>query len=232
MALLEGKIALITGASRGIGKSIAQRFVQEGATVAFTYRSSDEKARALEEELTASGGKARGFKSDAGSLEQSEALHTLLKQRVANLREAAKAVCRALPASAEDEALEADRIARVAAGELSAEDAINKNLGPALDQLDEFGLLSKGLERAARMTEQNRQCTAEVTILKSELEAERVETQRLRAHADELAASLEATKVRVQPEVYSTLGSVLHTRKCIPHSRTCRTVLYSKVQSV
>ena len=41
MALLEGKIALITGASRGIGKSIAQRFVQEGATVAFTYRSSE-----------------------------------------------------------------------------------------------------------------------------------------------------------------------------------------------
>ena len=74
MALLEGKIALITGASRGIGKSDAQRFVQEGATVAFTYRSSDEKARALEEELTASGGTARGFKSDAGSLEQSEEL--------------------------------------------------------------------------------------------------------------------------------------------------------------
>ena len=74
MALLEGKIALITGASRGIGKSIAQRFVKEGATVAFTYRSSDEKARALEEELTASGGTARGFKSDAGSLEQSEEL--------------------------------------------------------------------------------------------------------------------------------------------------------------
>ena len=76
MALLEGKIALITGASRGIGKSIAQRFVQEGATVAFTYRSSDEKARALEEELTASGGTAHGFKSDAGSLEQSEELVT------------------------------------------------------------------------------------------------------------------------------------------------------------
>ena len=74
MALLEGKIALITGASRGIGKSIAQRFVQEGATVAFTYRSSDEKARALEEELTASGGTARGFNSDAGSLAQREEL--------------------------------------------------------------------------------------------------------------------------------------------------------------
>ena len=46
MPLLEGKIALITGASRGIGKGIAETFVAEGATVAFTYRSSEEKARA------------------------------------------------------------------------------------------------------------------------------------------------------------------------------------------
>ena len=74
MALLQGKVALITGASRGIGKSIAQRFVQEGATVAFTFRSSEEEAVTLERELTASGGTAKGFKSDAGSLEQSEAL--------------------------------------------------------------------------------------------------------------------------------------------------------------
>ena len=79
MALLQGKVALITGASRGIGKSIAQRFVQEGATVAFTYRASEEKAQALEKELTALGGTAKGFKSDAGSLEQSE---TLVKQVV------------------------------------------------------------------------------------------------------------------------------------------------------
>ena len=70
MPLLEGKIALITGASRGIGKGIAEIFVAEGATVAFTYRSSDEKARALEAELTANGGTAKGFKSDAGDFEQ------------------------------------------------------------------------------------------------------------------------------------------------------------------
>lgn len=74
MTLLEGKVAVITGASRGIGKAIAQRFVQQGATVAFTYRSSDEKARALEAELTAAGGIARGFKSNAGSLAESEQL--------------------------------------------------------------------------------------------------------------------------------------------------------------
>ena len=74
MTLLEGKVAVITGASRGIGKAIAQRFVQQGATVAFTYRSSDEKARSLEAELTAAGGIARGFKSNAGSLAESEQL--------------------------------------------------------------------------------------------------------------------------------------------------------------
>lgn len=74
MPLLEGKIALITGASRGIGKGIAETFVAEGATVAFTYRSSEEKARVLEAELTANGGTAKGFKSDAGEFEQAAKL--------------------------------------------------------------------------------------------------------------------------------------------------------------
>ncbi len=74
MKLLEGKIALITGASRGIGKAIAQKFAEEGATVCFTYMSSDDKARSLEAELSQNGGKAKGFKSDAGNFSASQTL--------------------------------------------------------------------------------------------------------------------------------------------------------------
>jgi 3-oxoacyl-[acyl-carrier protein] reductase len=74
MKLLENKVVLITGASRGIGKSIAEECVKQGATVAFTYISSDEKARALEAELTAFGGKVKGFKSDASKFDQAQLL--------------------------------------------------------------------------------------------------------------------------------------------------------------
>lgn len=62
MKLLENKVSIITGATRGIGKGIAELFADQGSTVIFTYVSSDEKARALEAELEAKGVKARGYK--------------------------------------------------------------------------------------------------------------------------------------------------------------------------
>jgi 3-oxoacyl-[acyl-carrier protein] reductase len=74
MKLLEGKVAIITGASRGIGKGIAALFVAQGAKVAFTYASSDEKARALEAELSANGGIVKGFKSDAADFNAAQEL--------------------------------------------------------------------------------------------------------------------------------------------------------------
>ncbi|MES2731135.1 MAG: 3-oxoacyl-[acyl-carrier-protein] reductase [Bacteroidota bacterium] len=74
MKLLEGKIALITGASKGIGHAIATLFAQEGAHVAFTYLSSVEKGQALEAELQALGVKAKGYRSDAADYAAAEAL--------------------------------------------------------------------------------------------------------------------------------------------------------------
>lgn len=74
MGLLEGKIALVTGASKGIGRSIALRFAQEGAQVAFTYLSSVEKGQALEAELSAFGVKAKGYRSDASDYNAAEKL--------------------------------------------------------------------------------------------------------------------------------------------------------------
>ena len=79
--LLAGKVVLITGASRGIGKAIAQECVLQGAKVAFTYLSSDEKARALEVELTKDGGEALGFKSDASDFDQANVLVDLVMER-------------------------------------------------------------------------------------------------------------------------------------------------------
>ena len=74
MGLLDGKVAIITGASRGIGKAIAQEFIKEGATVAFTYLSSEDKAKALEAELTSGGGTAKGFKSNAAEFQAAQDL--------------------------------------------------------------------------------------------------------------------------------------------------------------
>jgi len=74
MKLLENKVALITGASKGIGRSIAQRFIEEGAKVAFTFLSSVERGKSLETELSSLGGQAKGFQSDASSSEDAEKL--------------------------------------------------------------------------------------------------------------------------------------------------------------
>ena len=65
MGLLTGKVALITGATRGIGRAIALKFASEGADVAFTYRSQTEAAIALTEDIEAMGVKAKGYQSDA-----------------------------------------------------------------------------------------------------------------------------------------------------------------------
>ena len=74
MKLLEGKTALITGASKGIGRAIAQKFADMGAQVAFTYLSSVEKGQQLENELSAGGAKVKGFRSDASDFAQAEQL--------------------------------------------------------------------------------------------------------------------------------------------------------------
>jgi 3-oxoacyl-[acyl-carrier protein] reductase len=74
MKLLENKVTLITGASRGIGKGIAELFAKQGSNIAFTYLSSDEKAKQLESELASYGIKAKGYKSDAANFAAADAL--------------------------------------------------------------------------------------------------------------------------------------------------------------
>ena len=69
MGLLAGKTALITGATRGIGRAIALRFAAEGADVAFTYRSQHEAAQSLVSELEAMGVRVKAYTSDAASFE-------------------------------------------------------------------------------------------------------------------------------------------------------------------
>ncbi|MDE6484938.1 MAG: 3-oxoacyl-[acyl-carrier-protein] reductase [Duncaniella sp.] len=79
MKLLEGKTALITGASRGIGKAIALKFASEGANIAFTDLNRDENMEATEKELEALGVKAKGYASNAADFAQTETVVTDVK---------------------------------------------------------------------------------------------------------------------------------------------------------
>lgn len=74
MKLLEGKNTIVTGATRGIGRGIAQVFAKHGANVAFTYSSSVEAAQELEKELQGLGVKAKGFQSNAANFEEAQQL--------------------------------------------------------------------------------------------------------------------------------------------------------------
>ena len=76
MKLLEGKTALITGASKGIGRTIAEKFAEHGANVAFTYLSSVEKGLALEQELQRYGTQVKGYRSDASKFDEADKLIT------------------------------------------------------------------------------------------------------------------------------------------------------------
>ncbi len=74
MALLENKVSIVTGGSRGIGEAIALKLAENGSHIAFTYLSSDDKAKALEEKLRAFGVNAKAYKSDAGTYEDCESM--------------------------------------------------------------------------------------------------------------------------------------------------------------
>ena len=74
MRLLEGKVAIVTGASRGIGRGIAEVFARHGAAVAFTYSSSEGPALELQNELIGQGVKAKAYKSNAASFQEAETL--------------------------------------------------------------------------------------------------------------------------------------------------------------
>ena len=74
MKLLEGKTAIITGASRGIGKAIAIKFAEEGCNIAFTDLFEDENMKSTEAELVAFGVKARGYASNAAKFDDTHAV--------------------------------------------------------------------------------------------------------------------------------------------------------------
>src|SRR5574344_653920 len=79
MKLLEGKVAVVTGAARGIGKAIALQFAKEGADVAFTDLAIDENGKATEAEIAALGVKCKGYASNAANFEQTHEVINAIK---------------------------------------------------------------------------------------------------------------------------------------------------------
>lgn len=80
MKLLEGKVALVTGAARGIGKALAIRFAKEGANVAFTDLVIDENAEETKKEIEACGVKCEAYASDASNFEETEKIVNKIKE--------------------------------------------------------------------------------------------------------------------------------------------------------
>lgn len=74
MDLLKDKVAIVTGGSRGIGEAIAMKLAENGANIAFTFASSEEKAKVVEQNLLAKGIKAKAYKSNAASFSDCESL--------------------------------------------------------------------------------------------------------------------------------------------------------------
>ena len=74
MKILEGKNIIITGASRGIGKGIANLLSNHGANIAFTYHLSKEKAKELEKDLSTEESRIKGYKSDASNFKAAQQL--------------------------------------------------------------------------------------------------------------------------------------------------------------
>lgn len=85
MKLLEGKVALITGAARGIGKAIALKFAAEGADIAFTDLVIDENGKQTESEIAAFGVKAKGYASNAASFDETEKIVAEIKEEFGHI---------------------------------------------------------------------------------------------------------------------------------------------------
>lgn len=85
MKLLEGKVALITGAARGIGKEIALKFASEGADIAFTDLVIDENGKKTEEEIAAFGVKVKGYASNAADFSATEEVVKQIKEDFGNI---------------------------------------------------------------------------------------------------------------------------------------------------